>query len=265
MDGWQRAATGSRASGSRSPATRRSARGSARLRRRHPTRRRRPISNRRRSTSRPTTTNAIANSAATRRSIRNHPSTATARRPITTRRAPDGPTSARPPPPPAAPHCSSAGRRSARPTARRASSPGRSSRQARPGGAEESGLTALIWNQVLSYGTDAMITVALASTVFFGASSNAQRGNVLLYLLITMAPFAVVAPVIGPVLDRLQHGRRWTMAGTAMGRGDARRDHGRPPDASCWCSIRARSARSSSPRPTAWCARRPRRASSRAG
>jgi MFS family permease len=85
-------------------------------------------------------------------------------------------------------------------------------------GAHESGLTALIWNQVLSYGTDAMITVALAGTVFFGASTQAQRGNVLLYLLITMAPFAVVAPIIGPALDRLQHGRRWTMAGTAIGR-----------------------------------------------
>ncbi|WP_375486285.1 MFS transporter [uncultured Jatrophihabitans sp.] len=85
-------------------------------------------------------------------------------------------------------------------------------------GAKESGLTALIWNQVLSYGTDAMITVALAGTVFFGASADAQRGNVLLYLLVTMAPFAVVAPVIGPALDRLQHGRRWTMAGTAIGR-----------------------------------------------
>jgi Major Facilitator Superfamily len=85
-------------------------------------------------------------------------------------------------------------------------------------GADESGLTALIWNQVLSYGTDAMITVALAGTVFFGASTNAQRGNVLLYLLVTMAPFAVVAPIIGPALDRLQHGRRWAMAGTAIGR-----------------------------------------------
>jgi predicted MFS family arabinose efflux permease len=85
-------------------------------------------------------------------------------------------------------------------------------------GAEESGLTPLIWNQVLSYGTDAMVTVALAGTVFFGASAHAQRGNVLLYLLITMAPFAVIAPVIGPLLDRLQHGRRWTMAGTAIGR-----------------------------------------------
>jgi MFS family permease len=85
-------------------------------------------------------------------------------------------------------------------------------------GARESGLTPLIWNQVLSYGADAMITVALASTVFFGASAHAQRGHVLLYLLVTMAPFAVVAPVIGPALDRVQHGRRWAMAGTAVGR-----------------------------------------------
>lgn len=85
-------------------------------------------------------------------------------------------------------------------------------------GARESGLTHLIWNQVLSYGADAMITIALAGTVFFGASPSAQRGNVLLYLLITMAPFAVIAPVIGPTLDRVQHGRRYAMALTALGR-----------------------------------------------
>jgi MFS family permease len=85
-------------------------------------------------------------------------------------------------------------------------------------GARESGLTALIWNQVMSYGSDAMITVALAGTVFFSAPSEAQRGNVLLYLLMTMAPFAVVAPFIGPALDRYQHGRRLVMAATAFGR-----------------------------------------------
>ena len=85
-------------------------------------------------------------------------------------------------------------------------------------GARESGLTALIWNQVMSYASDAMVTVALAGTVFFSAPSNAQRGNVLLYLLMTMAPFAVLAPVIGPALDRVRHGRRWVMAGTALGR-----------------------------------------------
>lgn len=86
-------------------------------------------------------------------------------------------------------------------------------------GARESGLTAMIWNQVMSYAADAMVTVALAGTVFFSATADAQRGNVLLYLLMTMAPFAVVAPVIGPALDRVQHGRRFVMAGTAIGRG----------------------------------------------
>jgi len=85
-------------------------------------------------------------------------------------------------------------------------------------GARESGLTAMIWNQVMSYASDAMVTVALAGTVFFSAPSDAQRGNVLLYLLMTMAPFAVVAPVIGPALDRVRHGRRLVMAATAIGR-----------------------------------------------
>ena len=88
----------------------------------------------------------------------------------------------------------------------------------RADGASESGLTRLIWNQVLSYGADAMITVALAGTVFFSAPSSDQRGNVLGYLLITVAPFALVAPVIGPVLDRFQHGRRVAMATSAFGR-----------------------------------------------
>ena len=88
----------------------------------------------------------------------------------------------------------------------------------RANGASESGLTPLIWNQVLSFGADAMVTVALAGTVFFSAAQSDQKGNVLSYLLITMAPFAVVAPVIGPVLDRFQHGRRWAMAGSGFGR-----------------------------------------------
>ncbi len=85
-------------------------------------------------------------------------------------------------------------------------------------GARESGLTSMIWNQVMSYASDAMVTVALAGTVFFSAASQAQRGNVMLYLLMTMAPFAVIAPIIGPALDRVQHGRRLVMAATALGR-----------------------------------------------
>jgi hypothetical protein len=65
---------------------------------------------------------------------------------------------------------------------------------------------------------DAMIAVSLAGTLFFAAATDAQRGNVALYLLVTMAPFALLAPVIGPALDRLQRGRRWAIAGSDFGR-----------------------------------------------
>jgi hypothetical protein len=88
----------------------------------------------------------------------------------------------------------------------------------RADGAKESGLTSLIWTHTVHYAADAMVAVALAGTVFFSAARSQQRVNVALYLLITMAPFAVVAPFIGPVLDRMQRGRRLALAGTAVGR-----------------------------------------------
>jgi Major Facilitator Superfamily len=88
----------------------------------------------------------------------------------------------------------------------------------RADGAAESGLTQLLWVNALHMAGDAMIAVSLAGTLFFAATTDAQRGNVALYLLVTMAPFAVVAPVLGPVLDRLQTGRRWALAASAIGR-----------------------------------------------
>jgi hypothetical protein len=44
------------------------------------------------------------------------------------------------------------------------------------------------------------------------------RGRVALYLLVTMLPFALLAPVVGPVLDRFRHGRRYALATTFLGR-----------------------------------------------
>ena len=85
-------------------------------------------------------------------------------------------------------------------------------------GAAESGLTQLLWVNALHMAGDALIAVSLAGTLFFAATTDAQRGNVALYLLVTMAPFAVLAPVLGPALDRLQRGRRWAMAGSSLGR-----------------------------------------------
>ncbi|MGQ0824891.1 MAG: MFS transporter [Actinomycetota bacterium] len=62
------------------------------------------------------------------------------------------------------------------------------------------------------------MTVSLADSIFFSATTHAARPNVLLYLLITMAPFAVVAPVLGPMLDRTRGGRRWLIAAACAGR-----------------------------------------------
>jgi hypothetical protein len=85
-------------------------------------------------------------------------------------------------------------------------------------GAGTSGLTQLLWVNALHMAGDAMVAVSLAGTLFFAAAADAQRWNVALYLLVTMAPFAVLAPVIGPALDRLQAGRRWALAASLFGR-----------------------------------------------
>ena len=88
----------------------------------------------------------------------------------------------------------------------------------RADGAGESGLTHLLWVNALHMAGDAMIAVSLAGTLFFAAASGAQRGNVALYLLVTMAPFAVLAPVIGPALDRLQRGGGGPSPAACVGR-----------------------------------------------
>ncbi|MFD7548438.1 MULTISPECIES: MFS transporter [unclassified Streptomyces] len=85
-------------------------------------------------------------------------------------------------------------------------------------GAGESGLGKLIELHAVNGAGDVMITVALASTVFFAVPTDEARGRVALYLAITMAPFTLLAPVIGPLLDRLPHGRRAAMAGAMLAR-----------------------------------------------
>lgn len=81
-------------------------------------------------------------------------------------------------------------------------------------GAGESGLTSLTYTSMANYASDAALAVALANTLFFAAATAESRANVALYLLITVAPFALIAPFIGPALDRVQRGRRWALAGS---------------------------------------------------
>ena len=60
---------------------------------------------------------------------------------------------------------------------------------------------------------DTLIALALANSLFFDIDPNAARGKVALYLALTMAPFSVVAPLIGPALDRMRGGRRLMVIG----------------------------------------------------
>ncbi len=86
-------------------------------------------------------------------------------------------------------------------------------------GASRTGLGSLIELSAAGAAGDAFVTIALAGTLFFSTSLDQARGRIALTLLITMAPFAVLAPVIGPMLDRAQQGRRYLLAGTLMARG----------------------------------------------
>lgn len=86
-------------------------------------------------------------------------------------------------------------------------------------GAGQTGLSRLIELNAASAFADALVTVALAGTLFFAVPTAEARGNVALYLALTMAPFAIVAPIIGPFLDRFRQGRRWAIGVTAAVRG----------------------------------------------
>ncbi|MQY09838.1 MFS transporter [Actinomadura macrotermitis] len=86
-------------------------------------------------------------------------------------------------------------------------------------GAGSSGLGTLIETAALNSAGDALVAVALAGTIFFGLDVDQARGQVALYLLVTMAPFALVAPLIGPALDRMRHISRYAVAGTFAARG----------------------------------------------
>jgi hypothetical protein len=79
-------------------------------------------------------------------------------------------------------------------------------------------LRRLVIAYMTAAGADALVTVSLAGSLFFSVSSDAARSRVLIYLLLTLAPFAVVGPFVGPVIDRLPGGQRVLLAFSCAGR-----------------------------------------------
>jgi MFS family permease len=88
-------------------------------------------------------------------------------------------------------------------------------RAARAEGAGDSGLSRLIEMHTFNTAGDAAVAISLAGTLFFQVPTGEARSQVALFLALTMLPFAIVAPLIGPFLDRFSHGRRWAI-GTTM-------------------------------------------------
>ncbi|PKW26994.1 MFS transporter [Phycicoccus duodecadis] len=85
-------------------------------------------------------------------------------------------------------------------------------------GAGDTGLARLTELHAVNTAGDAAVTVALAGTVFAMPTGEA-RGQVALFLVLTMAPFVLLAPLVGPLLDRFRHGRRWALGTTLAVRG----------------------------------------------
>jgi len=89
-----------------------------------------------------------------------------------------------------------------------------------------SGTSVLTWipfrrlaeSQLAHAAGDGMIAIALANTLFFAAPIGEARDKVALYLAVTMTPFAVLSPVIGPWLDRRRGGYRIAIIASTAGR-----------------------------------------------
>ena len=72
--------------------------------------------------------------------------------------------------------------------------------------------------QCAMLGGDTLVTISLAGSLFFSISPDAADHKVLLYLLFTLAPFAIVSPLLGPLIDRSRGARRAMVVSSAIGR-----------------------------------------------
>ncbi|WP_405114287.1 MFS transporter [Micromonospora sp. NBC_01405] len=86
------------------------------------------------------------------------------------------------------------------------------------GAGGEVGMVRLFDLHAVSCAGDTLIAIGLAGTIFFEVPLGEARSKVALYLLVTMVPFAMLAPVVGPLLDHFRHGRRYALAATMLGR-----------------------------------------------
>lgn len=76
----------------------------------------------------------------------------------------------------------------------------------------------LAFTHAAMMGGEAAMVVALADSFFFDVDPNAARSRVLGFLLVSFAPFLLIAPMIGPAIDRVRGGRRFIVQTVAAAR-----------------------------------------------
>lgn len=84
-------------------------------------------------------------------------------------------------------------------------------------GAAASGLNRLIEMHAFNTAGDAAVAISLAGSLFFsmpGSGGESSRSHVALFLGLTMLPYAIVAPLLGPFLDKFSNGRRLAIGAT---------------------------------------------------
>ncbi|HVA09485.1 MAG TPA: MFS transporter [Acidimicrobiales bacterium] len=72
--------------------------------------------------------------------------------------------------------------------------------------------------QVAMLAGDTLVTISLAGSLFFSISPTEAKSKVFYYLLFTLAPFAIVSPLLGPLIDRSRGARRAMVVISALGR-----------------------------------------------
>lgn len=80
------------------------------------------------------------------------------------------------------------------------------------GGAGNPGLMRLLDVHTTAIAGDILVVIGLLAALLFTGSIADARVRVALLLGVALVPFAIVAPLIGPLLDRFRHGRRFVLA-----------------------------------------------------
>ena len=96
---------------------------------------------------------------------------------------------------------------------------------------------------------DSFFAVSLAGSLFFNVSVGAARPRVIAYLLVTLAPFLLLAPVVGPLIDRFARTEQASSRPRPCSGEGFCASSSRVTSRTC-CSTRRCSASSSSTRPT---------------